>query len=93
MFKRWFLKKKEVISEKKEPEKKKYDFLGHVHTKNMGVHKIVGYYECAEDLATKLSHLLDTYDSFATHTVNGDVIVIKSKDVEFIRVESKPYED
>lgn len=87
MFKNLFKKKK-----KEEVVVEKFVFLAHIHTRNMGVHKILGHYADAIDLATRLSNLMDTYDSFTARTVDGDEIVIKSKDVEFIRVESEPYE-
>jgi hypothetical protein len=81
-----------LFKKKEKPVIERHDFLAHIHTRNMGVHKVIGYYESANDLATRLSFLIDNFDSFTTTRVDGDSLVIRSKDIEFIRVEEKPYE-
>jgi phosphohistidine phosphatase SixA len=80
------------LFKKKKPVVEKFDFLAHVHTRNMGVIVIVGHYPDAEELAMRLSFLMDNYDSFTSTLVNRDKIVIRSKDIEYIRVEREVYE-
>jgi hypothetical protein len=79
-----FKKKKKVVE--------KRDFLARIYTRNMGVLEIIGHFESADDLATRISHLVDTFTSFTATTKEGMSIVIISKYVEFAEVDGEPYE-
>jgi hypothetical protein len=81
-----------LFKKKKEPVIEKHEFLANIYTRHMGKLEIVGYYESAKDLATRLSYLIDNFNSFTCDNKDGNSIVILSKYVEFIEVDGEPYE-
>jgi hypothetical protein len=80
-----FFKKEE------KPVVENHDFLAKIYTRNMGVIDILGYYESAGELADRISYLVDNFVSFTSTNLDGNSIVIKSKDVEFVEVIGKPF--
>lgn len=79
------------LKRKPKPVVERNYYLARIYTRHMGIVEIYGYYASAKELAYKLSYLIDFADSFTAITKGDDtVVVIKSKDVEFIEVETEP---
>lgn len=85
---RWFKKKEE------EELVKEYRFQGKLFTRNIGViNMVAGMYESADDLANRVIHLIENREVFYLTNTDGDIVIVRSKDVEHVKIIGEPLEE